>query len=429
MSRTQAVSAWEATVSRQLPCLSRPQAAGLALWSLGVVLAQRCGQTSVVAMVAGLVEQSEGTVRQRLREWCYAAADKAGSRQGGKRRAVEEAQCFAPLLGWVLTWWGSHDAHRLALALDASTLDTRFTVLALSVLYRGCAIPVAWAVVRAQEPGAWRPYWEGLLRHLRGSVPDDWLVVTLADRGLYAPWLYQAIVACGWHPFLRLNSGTRAGGGGLYRPLSGGGWRPLAGLLPQVGVRWRGRVVCFVGHPITGTLLACWEPTHAAGWLVLTDLAPEDADAAWYGLRSWIEAGFKDTKRGGWQWQQTRMTDPARVSRFWLVLAVATLWVVSVGSDAEDHAYTTDTVACRNPLEALPATPVARRGAAAGRTRPAPRHLSCFRRGVTTILQCLIAGRALPRGRFRPPPWPTTPAPVALTGTAVAATRQRKTYP
>jgi hypothetical protein len=46
-------------------------------------------------------------------------------------------------------------------------------------------------------------------------------------------------------------------------------------------------------------------------------LAPEQADVCWYGLRAWIECGFKDAKRGGWQWQQTHITDPARTTRFW----------------------------------------------------------------------------------------------------------------
>jgi hypothetical protein len=65
----------------------------------------------------------------------------------------------------------------------------------------------------------------------------------------------------------------------------------------------------------------------------LTDLPPDGCDAQWYALRSWCEQGFKCTKRGGWQWQQTQLRDPARVAR--LALAVATLWVISVGSDLE----------------------------------------------------------------------------------------------
>ena len=61
------------------------------------------------------------------------------------------------------------------------------------------------------------------------------------------------------------------------------------------------------------TLLGYWGEEHKDPWLVLTDLAPESADACWYGLRAWVEQGFKRSKRGGWQWQHTRMDDPARV--------------------------------------------------------------------------------------------------------------------
>ncbi len=376
-------------MSSQFPQLSRPQARVLALWSLGVALAHRCGQSCVVAVLAPLLGQSEPTVRQRLREWCYAAPDKAGA----QRQQIEVATCCTGLLGWVLRWWDPQ-ARRLALALDASTLEARCTVLTRSVVYRSCAIPVAWVVVRAQEPGAWRPHWLRLLQQVQGSLPRDWLVVVLADRGLYAPWLYRAIVACGWHPLLRLTGGK---GSGLYRLVAGGGGRPLARVWPQVGRAWCGVVVCFVEQSVTGTLLARWEPGHREGWLVLTDLPPASADSAWYGLRGWIEAGVKDLKRDGWQWQRTRMHDPARVSRFWLVLAVATLWVVSVGSDAEDAAP-------RSHLEALPTTHVARR-ATSGRAVPC--RLSCFRRGITVITQALLAGHALPLGRFCPAPWPT----------------------
>ena len=65
MSSREGLSQWEHTVSSHLPQLSRPQAAVLALWSYGMVLAKSCGITSVVALLAPLLGQSEGTVRQR----------------------------------------------------------------------------------------------------------------------------------------------------------------------------------------------------------------------------------------------------------------------------------------------------------------------------------------------------------------------------
>jgi hypothetical protein len=389
MSRWEAVSTWERTVSSHFPGLSRPQARVLAWWSYGVVLAQRCGQSSVAAALAAGLGQREGTVRQRLREWCYDADDK----HGAKRRQIEVETCFAPLLGWVLSWWAS-DERRLALALDATTLGERFTVLALCVVYRGSAVPVAWAVVRANHPGAWRPHWERLLHLLQGSVPAGWTVLVLADRGLYAPWLFTAIVQLGWHPALRINGGM---GSGLYRLPTSGGWRPLASLLTAPGSAWCGAVDCFREQTVRCTVLARWEAGYHEGWLVVTDLPPASAEVAWYGLRAWVEGGFKDLKRDGWQWQQTRMTDPQRAARVWLVLAVATLWALSLGGAAE-------VAQSASNLEALPPTHVARRRATG---RPTPRLLSCFRRGVLLLALGATAALPPPPARFLPEPWPT----------------------
>lgn len=390
MSRQDGLSPWIATVSSQMPTLSGPQARVLAYWSYGMGVVQSCGLTTVAVFLGLLLHTSPLTLRQQLREWCYAAADK----KGAKRREVAVAPCCAALLRWVLAWWPAEE-RRLMLALDATTLGQRFTVLAVSVVYRGCAIPVAWVVVPATGKGAWRPRWEGLFTLLQDSVPADWtvLVLVLADRGLYARWLFRHIVGQGWHPFLRINQG------GLFRPHAARGFRPLATAAPRQGSGWSGVVDCFVTREcrLTCTLLARWEAPHAEPWLVLTDLAPAVADVAWYGLRSWIECGFKDSKRGGWQWQQTKMTDPERASRLWLALAVATLWVVSVGGEA-------DATLPASSLEALPVLHVARRARHQGR----PRLLSCFRRGVLTILVALIAGDPLPLGRFVPEPWPRT---------------------
>jgi hypothetical protein len=86
----------------------------------------QCGQTSVAQFLAGLQGRQFDAVRQQLRESVYDAADKCGD----KRCEVDVTGCFAPLLRWVLAWWAS-DEKRLALALDASTLGQRFTVLAV----------------------------------------------------------------------------------------------------------------------------------------------------------------------------------------------------------------------------------------------------------------------------------------------------------
>ncbi len=379
------VAAWTAVVRAHLPHLSTPVASVLALWSLGMVLAHSCGLTSVACTVAHLLDTKEGTARQRLREWCYAKEHK----RGAHRQEWDVTTCFGPLLRWVLTWWAPGE-HRLALAMDATTLGQRFTVLAISVVYRGCAIPVAWTVVAATEKGAWRPHWEDLFSHLRGSVPPDWDVLVCADRGLYARWLYRHIVTVGWHPFLRINQG------GLFRIRGQARWRSLTSAAPQPGHGWSGGVRCFKTQPLDCTLLARWDAPHDEPWLIVTDLAPVSADACWYSLRAWIECGFKDTKRGGWHWEQTKMTDPARAERLWLAIAVATLWVLSAGSAQTDL----------GSASSLPDDPLTSTTGATPTRRSRPRLLSAFRRGLLTLVVALLKGDGLVFGQFRPEPWP-----------------------
>jgi len=220
----------------------------------------------------------------------------------------------------------------------------------------------------------------------------------LADRGLYARWLFQAIQRPGWHPFLRINQQ------GQYRPTGQTRFRPLATVVCRGTDGWKGAVDCFASSScrLTCTLLAQWTEPHTDPWLILTDLPPAGGEAAWYGLRAWIECGFKDCKRGGWDWQQTKMTRPERASRLWLAMAVATLWTVSVGGAveaSEDGAALTLDALTPALCAPLPVTPT---------RRSRPRLLSCFRRGVIHICATLLAGRPLPRGHFVPLPWPAT---------------------
>ncbi len=391
MPRHPGLSQWHQTVSTYLSHLSQPQVTVLVFWSIGIVLAQSCGLTTVAVMLAYLLDCGERTVRERLRDWYRDAADKRGAKQGHKRRSLDVRSCFPALLRWVVAW-SPPTCHHLALAMDASTLGQRFTILTICVVIRGCAIPVAWHIVEATRAGAWRPHWEALFEQLHGSVPANWTVIVAADRGLYAKWLFQAIQKLGWHPYLRINRQ------GQYREVGATTFRPLRWVITQVGQRWAGAVTCFAtkDRQLECTLLARWDNGYTDPWLILTDLPAAQADVAWYGLRAWIECGFKDSKRGGWHWEQTKMRDPRRAERLWLAMAVATLWVVSVGCQAETEL----------PLGVLDALPAQQRAdQPVSRRRPA-RTLSCFRRGRLLIVAALANRHVVPMGRFIAEPWP-----------------------
>jgi hypothetical protein len=387
MSHQDLLYTWGETISTHLPSLRGPQAELLAEWSFATATVGTCGRTTVAAFLAAWFGVPDRTVDQRLREWYCDAAAKAGDH----RQTLAVQTCFPELLRWLLTLWSANEK-RLAFALDATTLGQRFTVLALCLLYRDTAIPVAWAILPAAQPGAWKPHWQTLLRAMVDVVPADWTVLVLADRGLYAPWLFRTIRRVGWHPFLRINPG------GYYRRVGQRNWQPLQDVVAADGQPWAGAVFCHKTRSLRATLVARHDAGHADPWLILTDLSPEQAEAGWYALRMWIECSFKTTKSGAWQWQRTRMEQPDRASRLWLVLAVATLFTVTLGSAAEDATPV-------SALEQLPAGHIARRRATG---RPRRRALSLVRRGRIVLLVAGYRGQALPIGSLSPGPWSET---------------------
>jgi len=151
--RPAALSAWTAELASAFPRLSRPQVKVLAEYSMGMVLAGRCGLSCDAFALARWLGQKFDAVRERLRDWYRSAADKSGAGRPpgrGGRREVDVGSCFAPLLAWVLRDWDGPD---LAVALDATTLGERFVVLEAAVVYRGGAVPVAWSVLPATAKG------------------------------------------------------------------------------------------------------------------------------------------------------------------------------------------------------------------------------------------------------------------------------------
>jgi hypothetical protein len=70
MSWQRAVYQWTAVVTPSMPHWSKPQAAVLALWSLGMVRARSCALSAVGEVLAQGLERKPNRVRQQLREWC-----------------------------------------------------------------------------------------------------------------------------------------------------------------------------------------------------------------------------------------------------------------------------------------------------------------------------------------------------------------------
>jgi hypothetical protein len=369
MPRTDTLYQWDTRVRTLFPELTPAQAGTLALFSLGMALARRCGLTTVAAYLAAFLGRHENTLRQRLRELYQPAAVKSGAH----RSELDPTACFPGLVRWAAS--GASD-RRLVLALDATTLKDLFTVLCVAVMYQGGGLPVAWAVRPSEGTGSWNAIWTDLLKRLRAALGEGWTVLVLTDRGLESAALFRAITAAGWHPLMRVKAA------GTFRPA---GWHkgyPMGRFARAVGRRWAGAGAAYTRESrLECTLLACWGEGHAEAWLVLTDLPAGAANPAWYAWRMWVEQGFKVLKSGQWDWQATRITEAARAERQWAALAVATVWMVEMGG-----------------------------AGAAAQWPPVPRGVRSQRllkRGLVLAWVALIQGVDLPTGRFYPlPPWP-----------------------
>ena len=102
----------------------------------------------------------------------------------------------------------------------------------------------------------------------------------------------------------------------------------------------------------------------------------------------------------GWQWHKTRRTDPARISRHWFVLSVATLVALAYGTRVEDaNERRIAPGSLRTPPKAL-----------------SPRHrdpwhrpgrtVSVIRHGIDWLRRLLLRGRLWRRVWLLPEPWP-----------------------
>ena len=332
---------------------------GLATWSFGMAMTRSSSLTQVAEFIGQIEAEPANTARQRLKEWYQ----EARAKKGEHRQSLEVKNCFAPLLAWVLDLLPPQQ-RQIALAMDATSIGDRFVVLSINILLAGSGIPIAWAIVKGNTKGSWKPHWQGLIKQLHTAMPKDYQVIVAADRGLYADWLYQAITAVGWHPLLRINHQ------GLFHLPGQQQWLPLDQIIKVAGQPWSGLVTCFKTNPLDCTLHARWDSGYQDPWLILTDLPPTQADALWYGLRSTTECVYRDIKSDGWHWQHTRLIDPSRAERVWLAMAVATLWMVFLGGSSESsplsHGDFTSTVSL------------------------IPRQLSCFLRGLLTLLSDLL---------------------------------------
>ncbi len=403
----QSVAQLEAHLSARLPDLSPAPRKGLAYGVVGTVRAGSACRNAVCSLRATDVA-AHGRLRPRLRRWLR---DKPSSQGGYCGPAVDVRSCFVPLRRWILSL-GQGSAW--VLALDPTSHRDRVVSLAVRVAgalwARSCALPVAWQGVPAQQPsGSWVQAYCDLLPRRAPAIPGSRHVTVLCDRGIASPRLWDAICPQGWHPYLRYPQHIPFQS---REPCGRGPRRPARAWVTQPGPSCGAAGTALgPGRRRRCTRVAVGGAQRAAPWILLTDPPPAAVSREVYGVRVWMEQGFRIRKREGWHGHRTRRRDPgalwARVDRHWRVMAVATLQVLAyagtLGVRVEDAA-----LLGRPPWHLTPAP-----ATLPARTRP--RAVSVFRLGLTPLRRLCFQGRTWQGLWLRPE---STSAPPLLSSTA-----------
>jgi hypothetical protein len=192
---------------------------------------------------------------------------------------------------------------------------------------------LAWQVYERQSVALPIKLYREVLGHVRGLLPPGVTVILLGDRGFRTQALMRWCRSphIGWHFRLRLKSNQRItlkdGRTWLLREL---GLQPgQKGFLHDVSL----------GEERYGPLhlALAWAKEAKEAWYLASDEPTEDTTLAEYGRRMEIEEELLDDKSGGFQLEATELNDAASVSRLLLVMSVAYLHTVSLGTFVVAH--------------------------------------------------------------------------------------------
>jgi hypothetical protein len=231
---------------------------------------------------------------------------------------------YGPLMQQALGGWRGK---RRYVALEPSLLGDTDCIVRLSVIYRGRAVPLVWCVLEHGSATVASQGYQGLLDKAATLLPRSCQVGFLADRGFADTRLMGQLKRLGWHCRMRIKAHF---------------WVARPGCAP-----WQvGRIGCAPGHarfwhPVWRTQ-KYYGPVHVAAarpvgskesWYVVSDEPTAVETVKEYGLRCDGEENFLEEKANGLQLESSLSRSATALERLCCVLALTTLYLVSVGTE------------------------------------------------------------------------------------------------
>lgn len=276
---------------------------------VGVIRSGKISMTAWISYVEGKAQYAQSTQR-RFNRWV-------------KNDRINVSELYAPLIQDALLDWGDHT---LYLALDTSRLFEEYCLIRTSVVFRGRAVPMVWKVIEHKSSTVAFDVYKGLLESASRLLPTGVKVVLLADRGFADTDLMKCAKELGWHYRIRIKSNFQV----FYK----GQWSSVEALASHLQP---GEFMFLNDVNLTSQeygpvhlALGC-SPDGKEKWYVVSDEAVSYETFKEYGLRFDIEENFLDDKSNGFQLEDSKIRSAKELERLCMVLAVATLYLVSQG--------------------------------------------------------------------------------------------------
>jgi hypothetical protein len=238
---------------------------------------------------------------------------------------IVPAVVYRPMLARVIAEWAGET---LYLALDTSQLWKRFVIVRLALVYRGRALPLGWVVQASGSAMVAVACYQRMLAEVAELIPATSHVVLLADRGFMDVKLMQLARQLNWRFRIRVKHSVY-----VYRATCGR--QSVRALLPPPGQArffshiWLTEQRC---GPLHLALAYVQTEQGYQPWAIVSDEPVSLKTFDEYGLRFDIEENFLDDKSAGFQLESSHLADSQSISRLCLLLATATLYLVSTGT-------------------------------------------------------------------------------------------------
>ena len=219
-------------------------------------------------------------------------------------------------------------AGRCVLLLDDTQQTTHCTLSTLALDYGGRALPLAWCRWSGRLHGAYWTQISALFDQAQRILPAQVQPVVLADRGLASPMLIELIQQRGWDYLVRVQRDTTLRTRQPRRSprVHLGELVTSPGVPPVVRDGW-----VFEHHSVWAHIAAVWRSGQQEPWLLVSNLDLGEQLAQLYAHRMHVEALFRDTKSGGFEWELSRVQRADRAQRLLLGLMLAVLCAVLLG--------------------------------------------------------------------------------------------------